>query len=88
MRDEVTKLPEHFRVKELLQIIENSPADDYLSSTDSERNGDDNYGGTNEGTNAADQFRGTFQRLISSAMENMDGKVTEFVETVVDKVII
>ena len=84
----MTKLPEHFRVKELLQIIENSPADDYLCPTDSERNGDDNYRGTNKGTNAADQFRGTFQRLISSAMENMDGKVTEFVETVVDKVII
>ncbi|XP_018028039.2 protein unc-13 homolog 4B [Hyalella azteca] len=71
VRDEVAKLPEVFRVSDLLETISKGTPD----STNSEAN-----------RAAAEQFKGTFQRLISSAMENMETKLTEFVDSVVDKV--
>jgi hypothetical protein len=71
VREEVAKLPEVFRVSDLLETISKGTPD----STNSEAN-----------RAAAEQFKGTFQRLISSAMENMETKLTEFVDSVVDKV--
>lgn len=38
------------------------------------------------GNEAANQLKATVERLIFNAAENMEGKVNEFIETVIDRV--
>lgn len=38
------------------------------------------------GDSAADQLKDTVDRLIVNAVENMEGKVNEFIDTVLEKV--
>ncbi|KAF2354555.1 C2 domain [Trinorchestia longiramus] len=71
VKDEVAKLPDYFRVSDLLDTIAKG------SPESQNKDGD---------LAAAEQFKGTFQRLISSSLDNMETKVTEFVDAVVDKV--
>lgn len=41
---------------------------------------------TDNGDSAAAQLEATVDRLISNAAENMEAKVNEFIDTVLDKV--